>query len=222
MIKYENGEKDLFDRTPKPSTRNANASPARTSVAPNQNRTQQASRVQSQSVRQAEVEVEPEPVVHHRRGYIGLGVGGSFLTETYDNANAGVQVNLNFGYLFSQHIGMNVSVFATSYELSNYNDKSVGLTGFLAGPLFSMAPQSGKINFDIRPTIGYAFGDVTVGSNSGSTDEGTFAAGIGGSVRWNCGRSISLSVNTDYYHGVINKADLSSLGITFGFNIRLK
>ncbi|MDH6357970.1 outer membrane beta-barrel protein [Parabacteroides sp. PF5-9] len=168
---------------------------------------------------QEQSQPELEPL---RRGYIGIGVGPAFLTKSYDNASSGIQANLNFGYLISESVGINASVLGTSFDLSNYTDQSIGLSGFLVGPLFSTAYAADKFQFDLRPTVGYVKGSVSVGNKSGTTKEGSFAAGAGASVRWNTWRLFSLSANLDYYYGKINDVDLSSIGVTIGVSYRLK
>ncbi|MDR2810616.1 MAG: porin family protein [Tannerellaceae bacterium] len=156
------------------------------------------------------------------KGYIGLSIGGASLTKDISNASGGIQANINFGYLFTEHVGIAATAFATSYKLSNYDNATVGLSGTLVGPLFSTLSGNGAIQFDFRPAIGLAQGTVTVGSVSGNTDDFVFAAGAGASVRWNCSRKISLSANFDYFSGKPDDVDLSSYGLTVGINYRLK
>ncbi len=158
-----------------------------------------------------------------RKGYVGLGVGPTFLTKSYSNVGTGIQANINFGYLLSDYIGITASFLSTTFELSNYSDRSVGLTGFMVGPLFSTyLNNSPKFELDLRPTVGYVKGSVSIGSLSGNTKEGSFAAGAGGSFRWNLWRLFSLSANIDYYYGKIDDLNLSSVGITIGASYRIK
>lgn len=209
MIKYENGEKDIFEAEGTATQRTESVT---------------ANEISNQTQTQYEVITQPETTATkppvRRKGYVGLGIGGAFMTESYDNVDGGFQVNINFGYLFSKNIGITSSFFDTSFDLSNYKDTSIGLTGFLVGPMFSTATTSEKVEFDLRPMIGVAFGSVTVGSKSGTTDETVFSFGVGGSVRWNCASRISISGNVDYYRGEIDDVDLSSVGITAGVNFR--
>jgi hypothetical protein len=155
----------------------------------------------------------------HRKGYVGIAFGPSFLTKL-DNVDAGVQVNvINFGYLFNSNVGITSSALLTSYTLSS--DVSIGITGFMVGPLFSFAATPAqKVEFDIRPTIGYATGMV----DGESTNEHGFSFGLGGTVRWNCWSRVGFSGNLDYYNMVIKedeyKTNMSSFGVTIGVNFR--
>ncbi|MDL2256842.1 porin family protein [Bacteroidales bacterium OttesenSCG-928-I14] len=196
MIKYENGEKDLFNTNDKPDIQ------------------EQAS---SQAVKYTvEEEIYQED---RRKGYVGIAIGGASLLEDYSNADSGVQFTINFGYLFSEHVGITASFFGTSYELSNYTNRSVGLGGLLAGPLFSSTFNTKKFEFDLRPTIGFATKSI---SKSGSSESAgsSFAFGAGTSVRWNCASRVSISANIDYIYGSVKKEDLSSVGFSVGVNFR--
>ena len=158
-----------------------------------------------------------------RKGYIGLGLGPAWLTEDYTNADSGLQVNINFGYLLSQNVGIAATYFSTDFELSNYSDRTIGLAGFMAGPLFSFPSPSGKVEFDLKPMIGYVKATATIGSNSGTTtDKGKLGFAAGATVRWNVWPRISLSAGFDYYHGKIGGYDLSSYGLTIGAAYRIK
>ncbi len=170
-----------------------------------------------------------------RKGYIGIAVGPAFLTgdvKDIFNFGTGVEVGFNFGYLFSPNIGVSASIFGTTFPVDDPKAKSdltYGLSGLLFGPLFSTASPTGKVEFDFRPTIGFANGTMTLNEESGSSKKMTFAAGVGGSLRWNCWRRVSLSANLDYYYGKPKSDDdppiemgLSSFGISFGINYRLK
>jgi hypothetical protein len=228
MIKYENGEKERFEETSKTDN---SLSALREEMRRTQSlyqtnkptgKRQQATddrqpdkRRQENYLQQAE---EDEPIV--RKAYIGVSAGYAVLSKKYSNIDGGMQVNINFGYLFSDNIGIALMGFLTDFKLSNQEDTSIGLTGLMVGPLFTKASESGKFEFDLRPMIGYAGGSVTIGEQSGTTDETALALGVGGSIRWNCSSRVSLSVNADYCNGKINKVDLSSTGITLGVNYR--
>ncbi|MDR0699016.1 MAG: porin family protein [Tannerella sp.] len=160
-----------------------------------------------------------------RKGYAGITIGGSALLEDYSNLEKnGIQFNFNFGYLFGRHIGITSSFFYTSYDLKN-QDASLGLTGFLVGPLISFPSASQKVSFDLRPTIGFASLHAQMDGES-ETDGSAVAVDLGGSVRWNVSSVISLSANLDYlYHSEFEEkeykyADLKSVGLTFGVNFR--
>jgi hypothetical protein len=223
MIKYENGEKDLFEETPdvtRPSAGKTSQPPVRSNAAysqnANRNQNQRQPPAQTSAPRQA---APAEPVF--RRGYVGIGVGAAGLLEEYSDASGGRQVNLNFGCLFSRHVGITATLFNTDFDIDDtYKKSSVGLTGILTGPLFSVATASRRAEFDLRPMIGFAFGSVTVGSKSTNSDETIFSYGIGGSIRWNCSSRFAISANMDYYHGEVFRLDLSSIGLTVGANFR--
>ncbi len=162
------------------------------------------------------------------KGYIGLTVGPAFMTgELKDFFNTGVEFSVNFGYLFIPHVGIQSSIFGTSFPVKENSSTTLGLTGLLVGPLFSTATTTGKIEFDFRPAIGFASGSATMNEQSTTTKSTTLALGLGGSLRWNCWRRISLSANLDYYYGKPKddsaqkvEMDLSSFGISVGINYR--
>ncbi|GHT37888.1 hypothetical protein FACS189435_3900 [Bacteroidia bacterium] len=102
-------------------------------------------------------------------------------------------------------------------------DATMGLTGLLAGPLFSMSANAARsIELDLRPTIGAARGQATVGNESGTDDKFIFVFGVGGSARFNLSNNFSLSGNLDYIHGKMEEYgfSLSSVGISVGANYR--
>lgn len=214
MIKYENGEKDVFEDTPGRETRPAAQSSSRERV-----QTQGRQPLQSQSST-GNAEKPQSAGITKRKAFAGIGIGGTFLLEDYSNIDAGVQVNFNFGYLFTEHVGIYTTIFGTSYSLSDYNDATIGLGGLLVGPLFSTAISENKFELDLRPVIGFAKGHASIGNISGSFDGTSFAFGIGGSARWNIADRFSLSLNLDYNNAEIDDLDFSSMGITVGGNFR--
>jgi hypothetical protein len=189
MIKYENGEKDVFGETVESESKEVRP-PA---PGPRQPRTT------PQQPRTAPRQPPPAP----RRGYVGFGFGPAYMADESSD-DAGIQFNINFGYLISRHVGINTSFFTTA------SDYIPGNTGILFGPLFSFGPSSGRASFDLRPTLGYAVNDAT--------DEGGVAAGAGASFRWSCGRAISMATNLDYYYG----RDVHSIGLSLSLYFRLK
>ncbi|MDR2627895.1 MAG: porin family protein [Dysgonamonadaceae bacterium] len=162
---------------------------------------------------------QPQPDEAYRKGYVGLTLGPSFPTKQ-DNMDSGAQVNIvTAGYLFSKNIGIAATILITSYIIEN--DVSVGVTGFVVGPLLSFAATpSRKVELDVRPFIGTVDRDI----DGESTGESGFAFGIGGSIRWNCRSRVSLSGNMDYNNMVVKnevqKTDMSSIGVTVGVNFR--
>lgn len=221
MIKYENGEKDVFDgeTTAKPTT---------TSASTQQTAQSQVATRSTAAERNVNIENTAEPG-KIRKGFVGLAIGGAALSKDYsDVESGGFQFNVNFGYLFSKHIGITSSFFLTSFASTYNSDASIGLYGFTAGPLISFAIPSGKVEFDIRPTIGIGFLSLVNDGDSYAEGESCFVLGVGGGVRWNVGKRISLVGNLDYYNGTIKydrvnlsgEDDLSSMGFTFGVNFR--
>jgi hypothetical protein len=204
MIVYQGGMKELF---------NAPEVPVQTPQASSQGTAAVDAGAQSKAyVSQSNV------TSGYKKGYIGISFGPSFLTKL-KQVDAGMQVGIvNFGYLFNSHVGVTSSIITTSYDVS---DASIGISGFMAGALFSFAAiPSQTVEFDIRPAIGYARGAV----DGESTDENGFAFGLGGSVRWNCWRLVSFSGNLDYYNMTVKndnyRTNMSSAGVTVGVNFR--
>ena len=165
----------------------------------------------------------------NRKGYVGLSGGHAFMLKNerglFDN---GIGLGINFGYLMTNYVGINVSIFRTNFNFSfPYPPISVGLTGILAGPLFTIT-ETGKVEFDFRPAAGYANGKLLGATSNESVIvwNSTLALGIGGSVRWNCCNRVSLSVNLDYYYGnpknSLERMNLSSFGVSLGVNYRIK
>jgi hypothetical protein len=149
----------------------------------------------------------------YRKGYAGLGIGVSSLMKNYDDLKTGFQFNVNAGYLFKEHIGITASFLLTSYKIKDSDGAKTGLRGGLVGPLISFKNYSGKIEYDIRPTVGLVSGKISGDNASLSTDKMTFALGVGGSMRFNVSDFISLSVNLDtYYHGDL---EIESIGFEF-------
>jgi hypothetical protein len=160
-----------------------------------------------------------------RKGYIGIGVGGTVAFDLKYNTennieeqvafdlkkhlknNIGKQVTVNFGYLFTRRVGI-----ATSLIFSEYESYYYGTSGFVTGPLFSFGPAKGNFSFDLRPGIGFA---KAVDSYKG--DRG-FIYDIGSSLRLGLIRYVSISLNLDYYKGPGTPA----LGASLGMNYRLK
>ena len=224
MIKYENGDKDIFED--KDNSKNSSANTTPTAPAPTSTPATQSA-VSNQSTNQVKAEQvnfsrTKSSSSNFRKGYVGLAIGGAFLTEDYYNVDAGIQVNINFGYLFSKNIGIYSTFFGTSFNVSNsgYSEASIGLMGAMAGPLFSFATGSGVVEFDGKPMIGFGVGTATIDNQSDTFDEMGFVFGLGGSVRWNCGKRISISGSFDYYNCTVDEVDLSSIGIGIGVNFR--
>lgn len=164
-----------------------------------------------------------------RKGYVGMSMGAAFMTGELKDVfqPVGAQFTINFGYLFTHHVGIHASIFGTTfiYKLNTSND--LGLSGSLVGPLLSTATETGKLEFDLRPGIGFAGGSGTVDNKSTNTNSVALALGLGGSLRWNCWSRVSFVFNLDYYHAKPKDdsperyvMDLSSFGISAGANFR--
>jgi hypothetical protein len=162
------------------------------------------------------------PAPYRRRGYVGMAIGGAFPTKDSEYAGTGIQFCVNAGYLFAKNIGITSSFLANSYEAKKFTDTRVGLSGALIGPLISFGSESGIVEFDIRPTVGFLTIEVT-GDNKWSSDDTALALGLGWSVRWNLSKYISLSGNLDYMNqGEFDDTNwlLSAISSTFGVNFR--
>lgn len=153
-------------------------------------------------------EIPPETIVKQndsdrRKGYIGLSVGvsipiGDFADKSDGIAKPGLQLNLvNFGYLFSDNIGITATWFgaANPLDAEGYDPWSYG--GLLVGPLLSF-PLSEKVEWDFRPMIGYSvttLPDIGFGTEQASS----FAYNIGTVFRINVGSKVALLLNADYF-----------------------
>ncbi|MDR1339039.1 MAG: hypothetical protein LBK58_03165 [Prevotellaceae bacterium] len=168
------------------------------------------------------------PITPYHKGYVGLGLGTAVLLPEYtDIKSNGLQFNVNAGYLFKKHIGITASFLLTSYKMTSYTDAKVGLRGGFAGPLIAFQNSSQKVEYDIRPTVGFVSGKLSGENISLKTENITFALGVGGSVRFNVSDFISLTSNLDmYFHGdfdestVLTLKSLSSVGVSIGVNFR--
>ncbi|MDR1347157.1 MAG: porin family protein [Prevotellaceae bacterium] len=160
--------------------------------------------------------------VETRKGFIGIGLGPAIPTGSFvkDNCDVGFQFNIDFGYLFSKNIGIAASAFGTSMASKWQSKNTIGLTGLMAGPLFSV--PSGAFEFDFKPMLGYARGILYLGDDDVSSSKLTFTYGGGAAVRWNCWRKFSLSASAIYCYGKPERVDLSTIGIVVGAAYRLK
>lgn len=178
-----------------------------------------------------------------RRGYVGMGIGVAIPHGDYDG-DAGVQLNLvNAGYLFSKNVGMTSTLFGVAFPYDKNvrhtdrygryyddDDEAIGLVGMMAGPMFSTATANGMFDFDLRLQGGFASGFLPdYMDRAVNTERPTsLALGAGASMRWNCWKYISVSLNYDFYSakpnfgGVVGKVNMQSSGITMGVNFRFK
>jgi opacity protein-like surface antigen len=229
MIKYENGDKDMFNETVKktnatdeskgvpvkatrsnqavttPTTTKAAAKPATAAAAPTTGAT-------------------AIPIYPERKGFVGVSLGAAIpVGNIKEWFNTGFHMSFDFGYLFSQNVGIYATAFGNvysikdGYTLSGYSDASVNCSGFFVGPLFT-APvsETGKVEFDFKPLLGLVQEHISIESASASGDS-QFGFGFGASLRFNLTSRFSLSGNLDYVNAKFdNDDDLSSIGIYIG------
>ena len=163
-----------------------------------------------------------------KRGFIGLELGaniplGKFADVNDGQAKTGYHINLiNFGYLFSDNIGIAATCFGAVNPRVNGNDDywwSHG--GLLVGPLFSF-PVSEKIVWDIKPMVGKSWASIT-GTNLELTSPIAFSVETG--YRFNVSRLIALTLGVVYstakYKGGFEQS-IGTSAIKGGFAFRLK
>lgn len=156
------------------------------------------------------------------KNYAGIKAGLAFPMGQYvsDNYKIGGQFDFNFGYLFSENIGIATLLFYTFFPKKGDSSGSVGLGGFMVGPLFAITSELSKVGFDVRPSIGFGTGSGINTPYSASSGAITITAGLGASVRWNCRRELSLSGNVDLFYGSPKSVNLSSFAISIGVHRR--
>lgn len=141
-----------------------------------------------------------------RKGYIGMSFGasipvGDFADKNIGGAKTGVELSLvDFGYLISENLGIAARWFGGANPLdSNYDIDPWSYGGVLVGPLVSY-PISEKIDWDLRPMIGYA---VTIMPDAGAyynVDPAmSFAFNFGTQFRFHVAEKISLLLHADYF-----------------------
>jgi len=166
-----------------------------------------------------------------RKGYIGLSVGpsvpiGTFGSRTEEGglAKTGVQLNLvNFGYLFSEHVGIAGNWFgaANLFDIEGFDPWSYG--GLMVGPLISF-PAGETVEWDLRPMVGYSVVTEPLFGTQGSA----LALSLGTTFRFNVGEKVALLLGAEYFYTkpVFEDAgfeqNISTLSLTFGIAFRLK
>jgi opacity protein-like surface antigen len=152
--------------------------------------------------------------LQHRKGYIGLSIGPSFAIGDLSDLPVGAILNLvDFGYLFTDNIGVAAKWFGTAHTESGI---TFGVGGLMGG-LLASTPISEKINFEGKALVGPG---VFVASYDGEseTSEAYFGYDLGVGLRFNTSEKVSLLLNADY----IGVSDYSSINVTFGVAFRLK
>ena len=166
-------------------------------------------------------DIETEDI---RKGYIGISMGPAFPIGDIKNdmISGGMHLNLvNFGYLFSEHIGISATWFGSSFVSKENSKNAIGLGGIMVGPLFSKSISNNQLEIDFKPLIGFANGTLIEGNKTSSSSR-TLALGSGITARWNCWSKFSLSFGFDCYSAKPEDVDLSSCAVVFGVNYRLK
>ena len=163
-----------------------------------------------------------------KKGFIGLELGanmpiGKFADINDGSAKIGFQINLiNFGYLFSDNIGISLTWFGASNPIEGSKDYLWSHGGLLIGPLFSF-PVSKKIDWDVKPTIGLSWASIT---NTNLNVSYSFAFNIGTGFRFNVSRLIALTLGIDYtkakFQWDIGEQSMGAFAIKGGFAFRLK
>lgn len=152
--------------------------------------------------------------VQHRKGYIGLSIGPSFAVGDLSDLPVGLILNLvDFGYLFTENIGIASKWFGTAHMESG---ETFGVGGLMAGLLVS-TPINEKTNFESKLLAGFGAYTYSDGSTS-YTSDAYFGYDLGVGLRFNTSEKVSLLLNADY----IGVSDYSSINVTFGVAFRLK
>ena len=164
-----------------------------------------------------------------KKGFIGLELGanipvGKFADENDGAAKTGFQINLiNFGYLFSDNIGITATWFGASNPIEGAsNDYLWSHGGLLVGPLFSF-PVSEKIEWDVKPMVGLSWASIT---NTDLELASSFAFNLGTQFRFNVSRLIDLTLGVDYttakFKWDIGDQTMGTIALKGGFAFRLK
>lgn len=171
-----------------------------------------------------------------RKGYIGISLGasiplGDFADKYNGGAKTGVELSLvDFGYLFSDNLGIAVRWFGGANPLdSNYDIDPWSYGGILVGPLVSY-PISEKVDWDVRPMIGYAVTTMPEANYYNFDPAMSFAFNFGTQFRFHVGEKISLLVHADYFSTKAKfesydyelKQNIATFSLGFGVAYRLK
>lgn len=163
-----------------------------------------------------------------KKGFIGLELGanipvGKFADENDGAAKTGFQINLiNFGYLFSDNIGITATWFGASNPIEGVNNDYLwSHGGLLVGPLFSF-PVSEKIEWDVKPMVGLSWASIT---NTDLELASSFALNLGTQFRFNVSRLIAFTLGVDYttakFKWDIGDQTMGTIALKSGFAFRL-
>ncbi|MEA4980310.1 MAG: hypothetical protein VB098_10525 [Petrimonas sp.] len=150
-----------------------------------------------------------------RKGFIGPSLGVAFPVGDVSGMPIGATLSLiDFGYLFTQNIGIAGKWFSTRHA---EDGESVGVGGLMAGPLVS-TPISSKVNLEGRGLIG-----IGAFTEAGESSGAYFAYDLGVGVRINTSDKVSLLINADYINvDYTGEIDYNSVNVTFGVAFRLR
>lgn len=149
-----------------------------------------------------------------RKGYIGLSLGPSFGVGDVSDLPTGAALNLvDFGYLFTDNIGIAAKWLGTGYSEGGVD---FGMGGLLGG-LLASTPISSRVNFEGKVLIGVSVFTAKYDGHSETSDT-YFGYDLGVGVRFNTSDKVSLLLNADY----LGADDYSSINLTFGVAYRLK
>ena len=178
--------------------------------------------------------------VQVRKGYIGVCYGGALLTssDSQMHATGGYQINMvNFGYLFSEHLGVAATWFGTEFTQDfsstmdahptyssyyEFSKRSIRSRGVVVGPLVTLSSASHRFDFDLKPYLGVNTWSSTYGGQIENPTTMVVAGGFGLSTRWNLWKYISVSVNLDNTLSMPNGESMLSTVLSLGLNYRIK
>lgn len=153
--------------------------------------------------------------VQQRKGYIGVSIGPSFGVGDLSSLPVGLILNLvDFGYLFTDNIGIAAKWFGTAHAESG---ETFGVGGLMAG-LLASTPISEKVNFEGKVLIGFGSGIYTDSYGDSESTDLYFGYNLGAGIRINTSEKVSLLINADY----IGISDYNSVNLTFGVAYRLR
>ncbi len=192
--------------------------------------------------------------VPRRRGYIGITVGpsiplgdfakkenfqfGSGLTGP-EKTSVGLQLNLiNFGYLFSNHLGLSAAWFGAAYNRSSnraYELDPWSCGGIMVGPLLSF-DMSEKVEWGLTPMLGRS---VCSGMGESTTkpqleQSAGLVFNMGSVHRFHVSKNFSLLLTANFFFSKLKFGDwtqmapvareqpIKALSLGFGLAYRIK
>lgn len=193
MIKYENGEKEVFT--------NANTS----------NRTTRNNSITSN---------QPIDVTGERRGFIGITLGAALPIGDMSDWGAKTGFNFNlikYGYLFNPNFGIGGSWMGNAFSFDDgsgtmsYGCLSIGGLGTV---------YNGAMNFDFKGELGYMYANIE--DNYGNSVDNTGLCFIlGAGMRYPVTQRLSLMGNLDFVTGKVGDANVSSINISGGIAFKI-